>query len=39
LSTFPGRIDVEVAGAVRLLLSDDAVGVTGTSLPATSGRR
>jgi hypothetical protein len=39
LTTFPGRIAVEVAGAVRLLLSEDAAGVTGTALPATAGRR
>jgi NAD(P)-dependent dehydrogenase (short-subunit alcohol dehydrogenase family) len=39
LATFPGRIDVEVAGAVRLLLSEDAAGVTGTALSSTAGRR
>jgi NAD(P)-dependent dehydrogenase (short-subunit alcohol dehydrogenase family) len=39
LATFPGRIDVEVAGAVRLLLGDDAAGITGTALAATAGRR
>ena len=39
LATFPGRIDVEIAGAVRLLLSDDAVGITGTAVASTSGRR
>lgn len=39
LPTFPGRIDVEVAGAVRMLLSDDAAGITGTALGATAGRR
>jgi NAD(P)-dependent dehydrogenase (short-subunit alcohol dehydrogenase family) len=39
LATFPGRIDVEVAGAVRLLLSDDASGITGAALAATAGRR
>jgi NAD(P)-dependent dehydrogenase (short-subunit alcohol dehydrogenase family) len=38
LPTFPGRVDVEVAGAVRLLLSDDAAGITGAALPATGGR-
>lgn len=38
LATFPGRPDVEVAGAVRLLLSPDAVGVTGTVLDAGCGR-
>jgi hypothetical protein len=39
LATFPGRVGVEAAGAVRLLLSDDAAGVTGTALSATAGRR
>jgi NAD(P)-dependent dehydrogenase (short-subunit alcohol dehydrogenase family) len=39
LATFPDRIDVEVAGAVRLLLSDDSVGITGSTVSATSGRR
>ncbi len=39
LAAFPGRVDVEVAGAVRLLLSADAAGVTGTALAATEGRR
>lgn len=38
LPTFPGRVEVEVAGAVRLLLSPDAAGITGTSLPADGGR-
>jgi NAD(P)-dependent dehydrogenase (short-subunit alcohol dehydrogenase family) len=38
LATFPGRIDVEVAGAVRMLLSDDAAGITGNAVPATAGR-
>lgn len=38
LATFPGRAEVEVAGAVRLLLSPDAVGVTGTALAADCGR-
>ena len=38
LATFPGRVEVEVAGAVRLLLSDDAAGVTGTALAADCGR-
>jgi len=38
LATFPGRVDVEVAGAVRLLLSDDAAGVTGTAFAADCGR-
>ena len=39
LATFPGRIDVEVAGAVRALLSADAAGITGTAVAATCGRR
>ena len=38
LVAFPGRVEVEVAGAVRLLLSADAVGVTGTALAAGCGR-
>ncbi|CAN5479551.1 hypothetical protein BH10ACT1_BH10ACT1_24160 [soil metagenome] len=38
LATFPGRVEVEVAGAVRLLLSPDAVGLTGTVLDAGCGR-
>ena len=38
LPTFPGRIDVDVAGAVRLLLSPASVGITGTSLRAAGGR-
>ncbi len=38
LSTFPGEIDREVAGAVRLLLSSDAVGVTGGIVHADAGR-
>jgi NAD(P)-dependent dehydrogenase (short-subunit alcohol dehydrogenase family) len=39
LATFPGTVRDEVAGAVRMLLSDDAVGVTGTVVSATGGRR
>jgi NAD(P)-dependent dehydrogenase (short-subunit alcohol dehydrogenase family) len=38
LATFPGRVDVEIAGAVKLLLSADAVGLTGTAIHATGGR-
>jgi 3-oxoacyl-[acyl-carrier protein] reductase len=38
LDGFPGRIEDEVAGAVRLLLSPDAGGVTGTVLTADCGR-
>jgi hypothetical protein len=39
LATFPGTVEREVAGAVRMLLSDDAAGITGTVLSATEGRR
>jgi NAD(P)-dependent dehydrogenase (short-subunit alcohol dehydrogenase family) len=38
LASFPGRIDVEVAGAVRMLLSPDSLGVTGTVVRAAGGR-
>jgi hypothetical protein len=38
LASFPGRAEHEVAGAVRLLLSADAAGVTGTALRADCGR-
>jgi NAD(P)-dependent dehydrogenase (short-subunit alcohol dehydrogenase family) len=38
MATFPGRIGHEVAGAVRLLLSPDAVGVTGGIVHADAGR-
>jgi NAD(P)-dependent dehydrogenase (short-subunit alcohol dehydrogenase family) len=38
LSSFPGRVDVEVAGAVQLLGSPDASGLTGAVLRATGGR-
>ncbi len=38
LDGFPGRIEHEVAGAVRLLLSPDAGGITGTVLAADCGR-
>jgi len=38
LATFPGRVDHEVAGAVRLLLGGDAAGVTGTVVHADCGR-
>ena len=38
LMAFPGRVDVEIAGAVRMLLSDDSAGLTGTALAATGGR-
>jgi NAD(P)-dependent dehydrogenase (short-subunit alcohol dehydrogenase family) len=38
LATFPGRVEVEVAGAVRLLLSPDAAGITGEAIAADGGR-
>lgn len=38
LPDYPGRIDVEVAGAVRMLLSADACGLTGRVLAADGGR-
>jgi NAD(P)-dependent dehydrogenase (short-subunit alcohol dehydrogenase family) len=38
LATFPGRLDHEVAGAVRMLLSADAIGVTGGIVHADAGR-
>jgi enoyl-[acyl-carrier-protein] reductase (NADH) len=38
LATFPGSLDVEVVGAVRMLLGPDAVGVTGTVVHADCGR-
>jgi NAD(P)-dependent dehydrogenase (short-subunit alcohol dehydrogenase family) len=38
LATFPGHLDHEVAGAVRMLLSADAVGVTGGIVHADAGR-
>jgi NAD(P)-dependent dehydrogenase (short-subunit alcohol dehydrogenase family) len=38
LPSFPGTIDQQVAGAVRLLLSPDASGITGTLVRADSGR-
>jgi NAD(P)-dependent dehydrogenase (short-subunit alcohol dehydrogenase family) len=38
LAAFPGRLDREVAGAVRMLLSPDAVGVTGGIVHADAGR-
>src|SRR6056297_1649274 len=34
LPGYPGRIDVEVAGAIRMLLSEDACGLTGRVLAA-----
>jgi NAD(P)-dependent dehydrogenase (short-subunit alcohol dehydrogenase family) len=38
LASFPGRVDVEVAGAIRLLLSEDAAGVTGSVISSDGGR-
>lgn len=38
LTSFPGRLEHEVAGAVRMLLSPDAVGVTGGIVHADAGR-
>lgn len=38
LTTFPGTVEREVAGAVRLLLADDADGLTGTVVHADQGR-
>ena len=38
LASFPGSVDVEVAGAVQMLGSSDASGLTGVVLRATGGR-
>jgi NAD(P)-dependent dehydrogenase (short-subunit alcohol dehydrogenase family) len=38
LASFPGRLEEEVAGAVRLLLSPDASGITGSVVFADAGR-
>ena len=38
LASFPGRAEREVAGAVRMLLSADAAGVTGSVVRADCGR-
>ena len=38
LGSFPGTLAGEVAGAVRLLLSDDAVGLTARAIPVDCGR-
>ena len=38
LATFPGTVGREVVGAVRMLLGDDAAGVTGTVVHADCGR-
>lgn len=38
LATFPGTVEHEVVGAVRMLLGADAAGVTGTAVHADCGR-
>ncbi|MBM4385401.1 MAG: SDR family oxidoreductase [Deltaproteobacteria bacterium] len=38
LASFPGRLEREVVGAVRMLLADDASGVTGQVIAADCGR-
>ena len=38
LDRYPGTIEDDVAGAVRMLLGPGAVGLTGTVLHADSGR-
>ena len=38
LATFPGTVQLEVAGAVRMLLGANADGVTGTMIHADCGR-
>lgn len=38
LARYPGTIDADVLGAVRLLFEDDAVGITGSMLDADDGR-
>jgi NAD(P)-dependent dehydrogenase (short-subunit alcohol dehydrogenase family) len=38
LDAFPGRLENEVAGAIRLLLTPDAAGLTGRILSADGGR-
>lgn len=38
LASFPGTIERDVVGAVRLLLAEDASGLTGTVLHADQGR-
>src|SRR5262249_37930464 len=38
LASFPGRAEVEVAGAVRMLLSADAAGLSGSVVRADCGR-
>ena len=38
LASFPGTLECEVAGAVRMLLADDARGITGQVIAADCGR-
>lgn len=38
LARYPGTVDADVLGAVRLLLAEDALGITGTVLDADDGR-
>jgi NAD(P)-dependent dehydrogenase (short-subunit alcohol dehydrogenase family) len=38
LATFPGAVTLEVAGAVRALLSHDSAGITATTVHADCGR-
>jgi hypothetical protein len=38
LASFPGDPDNEIAGAVRMLLSSDAAGISGTAIRADGGR-
>jgi NAD(P)-dependent dehydrogenase (short-subunit alcohol dehydrogenase family) len=38
LETFPGRLEIEVAGAIRLASSSDAIGLTGRVFAADGGR-
>lgn len=38
LARYPGTVEADVLGAVRVLLADDAIGVSGTVLDADGGR-
>lgn len=38
LARYPGSVEVDVLGAVRLLLDGDAIGITGTVVDADDGR-
>jgi len=38
LAGFPGTLEKTVCGAIRMLLSDDASGITGRAIPADGGR-